>query len=237
MSQWGFYFDQTRCLGCKACTVACKEWNEDKRGDRLIEGEMGEERGRQYATPGGWEGPTGSGQNYAEFRRYDMKENWRRVTTFEFGTVPPRVDAVSLSLGCNHCEKPACVPVCPVQAIRKDPEFGAVLVDSAACVSCGACREACPWDVPQYYDEPSRYEYSDPKRPRMTKCTMCVDRLRVSLKPACVASCPNRALDFGPLEELRRRYPEATPTATGFKAEDVARTGPSILFRARTPRA
>ncbi|MEF9995950.1 MAG: 4Fe-4S dicluster domain-containing protein, partial [Burkholderiaceae bacterium] len=70
-----------------------------------------------------------------------------------------------------------------------------------------------------------------------TKCTMCVDRLREGLKPACVASCPNRALDFGPLEELRRKYPQATRTATGFKAEDVAKTRPSILFRARAPRA
>jgi len=235
MSQWGFYFDQTRCLGCKACTVACKEWNEDKRGDLALQGEMSEACGRQYATPGAWE--AGATQNYAEFRRYDMKENWRRVSTQEFGSVPPQVDAVSLSLACNHCAQPACVEVCPAQAIRKEAEFGAVLVESAECLSCGACAEACPWGVPQFYDDPRKYEFNDPKRPRMTKCTMCLDRVREGLKPACVASCPNRALDFGPLEELRKRYPNAMLTATGFDAKDVEKTRPSILFKPRAPRA
>lgn len=235
MNQWGFYFDQTRCVGCKTCTVACKEWNEHLRGDRLVQPEMTEERGRQYAEPLNWD--RAERQNHAEFRRYDMKENWRRVTTQEFGSVPPRIDALSLSLSCNHCAQPACLPECPARAITKEPGFGAVLVDSGKCISCGACREACPWGAPQFYDDPAKYKRRDAARPRMTKCNMCIDRISEGLKPACVASCPNRALDFGPMAELQAKYPRATTTAVGVSAADVAKTRPSILFRTRAPRA
>lgn len=233
MTQWGFYYDQTRCLGCKGCTVACKEWNEDKRGDRFPDREMTQERAATYDTPSTWETP----DRIALLRQGEMQETWRRVTTYEFGSVPPNVDVVHLSLGCNHCEKPACVATCPVKAIEKEPEFGAVLVNSQKCIACGSCREACPWGAPQFYDSIYKYRLSNPQLPRMTKCTMCIDRIRVGLKPSCVAACVNRALDFGPMEELRKKYPNAQKTATGFTAEAAAKTGPNILFNPRKARA
>ncbi len=218
MSQWGFYFDQSRCLGCKACMLACKNWNELRRGDKNINQMVIE----SYTTPAGgnekkstYLDTTTGANNYAEFRKFYMKENWRRVTTHESGTVvlteentfKSTFDRRYLSVSCNHCEEPSCVRVCPMGIISKDAATGAVLVASESCISCGRCKEACPWDAPQYYDEKfASYPVQDAKRPRMTKCTLCVDRITEGLKPACVAACWNRALDAGPMDELKIRY-------------------------------
>ena len=229
MTQWGFYFDQTRCYGCKTCTVACKEWNEGRRGDAKIN-ELKDLP--QYETPEKWQaGSDESASNLAMLRKFDMKETWRRVTFAELGDNPPNVEIAPLSISCNHCENPACIPVCPVKAITKEPEFGAVIVDSSKCIGCGSCAKACPWGAPQYYEDLSKTAFDDPKHPKMTKCDMCIDRLKQGLKPACVAACIGRALECGPIEALRKRHPDATITALGF---EPGNTKPCILFKSRT---
>ena len=144
MTQWGFYFNQKRCLGCATCTVACKEWNEGRRGDAKLNG-LTDNSLKSLETPRDWKaGTSDKASNYAFLRRFDMKENWRRVTFFEFGKRAPDVEVVPLSMSCNHCNDPACVKVCPVKAISKEKEFGAVIVDSAKCIGCGACAKALP---------------------------------------------------------------------------------------------
>lgn len=72
-----------------------------------------------------------------------------------------------------------------------------------------------------------------PEHPHMTKCDMCVDRLRVGLKPACVASCPGRALECGPIEELKKLHPNATFDAVGVPRKLVEQTKPNVLYEAR----
>lgn len=228
MTQWGFYFDQTRCYGCKTCTVACKEWNEGRRGDAQINPLKNLS---QYETPEKWQaGSEESASNLSMLRKFDMKENWRRVTFVELGDNPPDVVIAPLSISCNHCAEPACLPACPAKAISKEPEFGAVIVDSEKCIGCGTCAKVCPWGAPQFFEDLSLSSIGDPKHPKMTKCDLCIDRIKMGLKPACVASCIGRALECGPIDELRKLHPGATIYALGF---DPQNTKPSILFKSR----
>lgn len=209
MSQWGFYFDQSKCTFCHACEAACRVWNEARRADagahplaQLTTGQAPED-----AKPG-W---------------YYMKESLRRVTRLLEGDEPPNVRGFNLSLSCNHCTDPACVTACPTGRLYKEGERGLVLEDpEKRCVSCMRCRAACPWDAPQFCPDLSR--------PVMVKCDMCAGRLDEGRKPACVAACPMRALDAGPMEELKRRYPDSVREVRGFSANE---TGPNIIFKKR----
>ena len=269
MKQWGWYFNQTRCISCKACLLACRNWNDDKRGDTDVEGnaafswieseeytvKVGENEKREF-----YINPETDNYNHEEFRKHYMKEHWRRVPTPytdpRYGNLDvdeklgsqdngvvvgtfPNLKIFPLSISCNHCEEPACMEACPMQIIYKEDKFGAVLVDNTSCISCGECLKACPWDTPQFY-APDFYTYAqdDPKRPKMTKCTFCIDRISDNRKPACVAACLNRALDAGPLDELKRKYPDATIDAKNFEHNKVSvttgkTTNPSIIFKSK----
>ena len=183
MTQWGFYFNQKRCLGCATCTVACKEWNEARRGDAKLNA-LSQTMLTSLDTPESWKADADQkASNDAFLRKFDMKENWRRVTFIEFGTKAPDVEVVPMSMSCNHCAEPVCMKVCPVKAISKDEEFGAVIVDSAKCIGCGACAKACPWGAPQYFEALEKTPLGSPEHPHMTKCDMCVDRLRPGQMP------------------------------------------------------
>lgn len=244
--QWGFYFNQDRCLGCKTCVVACKQWNEEHRGDtdlnkndyslanqidpKYVANEGKLEKSANFIDP-----KTGE-TNYPEYRKYYMKEMWRKVNVEESGKTGmdeetgvfnSDYERTFVSVSCNHCDKPACIEVCPVGRIFKDKDTGAVLTNKAIdCISCGSCKEACPWDAPQFYTD----EFTESKA-IMTKCTLCSDRTTKGLKPACVAACWNRALDAGPVSELKKKYRKNVQTVQGF---DRADTEPNIIFNAKT---
>ena len=249
MAEWGFYFNQNRCVGCKTCTLACKTWNNDRRGDAAINPlseEIVEANTAYYQKENGepdtsfsFIDPKTGTNNYTEMRKYHMKEDWRIVTTHDKGMVELNTDTNTfrttfersyLSIGCNHCKDPECVKVCPMSVHYKETRYGLTLYDNSQCISCGRCEEACPWHVPQFYDPNfSAYALSDPKRPRMTKCTGCVDRLNEGLKPACVAACWHRALDFGPMDKLMEKYNnDFVRELPEFKTSG---TGAMIIFR------
>ena len=157
MTQYGFYFDQGRCYGCKACTVACKDWNDIEPGP----------------------------------------EKWMSVYMWEKDRFPHTSIGI-LAFSCGHCDNAVCMSACDHGAIFKEEKYGAVLVDQDLCEGDRNCFQACPYGAPKFAsDEPGT---------KMSKCTMCVDRLAEGMQPACTMSCPLRAFDFGPLDELIGKY-------------------------------
>lgn len=106
--------------------------------------------------------------------------------------------AAFLTMSCNHCEDPVCVKVCPVHAYKQDPD-GLVIQDHAKCIGCGACLKACPFEAPSFSQAGKK----------MYKCDGCASRLAKGQQPACVQNCTCGALEFGPIEELRAKYPKA----------------------------
>ena len=103
-----------------------------------------------------------------------------------------------LSLSCNHCDEPACVANCPVQAYTK-LENGIVQQNHDLCIGCKTCQTVCPYDAPTYDDEAGY----------MLKCDMCKAELEAGgSKPLCVTGCPMRALDFGTREDMIAKYGE-----------------------------
>ena len=180
--QIGFYFDQTRCTGCCACIVACKDWHDISAGPA----------------------------------------SWIKVMAIERGKYPNPFLCYLLTL-CWHCSNPVCVKACPVKAIIKRNEDGIITVDKESCIGGEECRFAClktcPYDVPQFSAETN---------PKMQKCDFCLERWREGKKPICVEACPMRALDAGPLVELRAKYGNFQE-AKGFTYYN--RVQPSVVFR------
>lgn len=127
------------------------------------------------------------------------------------------VYAFWLSISCNHCAKPVCMEHCPSDAIIKLPENGIVYIEREKCIGCQACVRSCPYHAPQY----------DSKAGKTGKCDFCRDLLAEGKPPACVAACPMRALEFGPLAELREKY---GPVSSTLGLPDDGLTGPSLVI-------
>ena len=152
--------------------------------------------------------------------------NLRRVIEFEGGswkksaegTWRQDVFAYYVSIGCNECADPACVKVCPTKAHFKRAEDGLVVIDQEKCIGCGMCARACPYGVPQL----------DAKRGKMLKCDGCVARTSRGMMPVCVESCPERALEFGDIDELRRKHGLVDSVAP---LPDAGITKPSIVIK------
>lgn len=128
---------------------------------------------------------------------------WRRVFQYGGGSWisegdalrPSNVFAYSVSTACYHCEKPICRDVCPTAAITRRAD-GIVIINADKCIGCRYCEWACPYGAPQF----------DKEANVMTKCNFCFDLLDQGLNPACVDACVMRCLDFGDLDELRKKY-------------------------------
>ncbi|EAR4674257.1 DMSO/selenate family reductase complex B subunit [Escherichia coli O5:H32] len=152
----------------------------------------------------------------------EVGRNFRRVYDFEEGTFPkPR--RWHLSIACNHCDSPSCVSHCPTKAMHKREEDGVVVVDHTLCVGCRYCTWACPYEAPQF-DEASGM---------MTKCDTCLNLRAKGENPACVDACPMRALDFGPISELRKKYGNNADIAG---LPDSSLTRPNLIVGTKTQR-
>ena len=148
--------------------------------------------------------------------------SFRSVGYVEGGTYPDYA-RINISMACNHCDDPVCLKGCPTRAYTKHPEYGAVIQDPDICFGCGYCTWVCPYNAPQL----------DPLAGQVEKCNMCVDRLEVGLKPACVSACVGNALD------LRRRGERAEATRASRHAHsglpDPNITKANIRFQQRQP--
>jgi len=143
---------------------------------------------------------------------------YRSVGFVEGGTYPD-YQRLNISMACNHCDDPVCLTGCPTRAYTKFAEYGAVLQDPDICFGCGYCTWVCPYNAPQL----------DPVKGEVSKCNMCVDRLEVNLKPACVAACLGNALDFGVIENIPENRIQAKTEIPGFPTTDI--THPNIRFQ------
>ncbi len=143
---------------------------------------------------------------------------FRSVGFVEGGTYPD-YRRINISMACNHCDNPVCLKGCPTRAYTKYAEYGAVIQDPDICFGCGYCTWVCPYNAPQL----------DPVEGQVSKCNMCIDRLEVGLKPACVSACLGKALDFGVIENIPEGRVQAETEIPGFPRTDI--THPNIRFQ------
>ena len=190
----GLVIDLDTCVGCHACAVACKEWNDGGQfGPLRDENPYGKEpfgvwfnRVHSYEVAGEGKGEKGEGE---------IKSGTTRSLPSPISLLPSPALTVHFPRSCLHCETPDCVTVCPTGASYKRAEDGIVLVDEDKCIGCKLCSWACPYGAREYSEV----------RGTMQKCTLCVDRIynesfdEYDRQPACVMACPTRARHFGDL--------------------------------------
>ena len=174
----GFYTDTTLCIGCKACQVACHQWNALPA--------QGTEGGRTAL-------PLLSGNSYDNTGSFS-DVNWRHVKFIE-QISPDRSQMAWLMMSdvCKHCVHAPCLEVCPTSAIVRT-EFDTVYIQEPVCNGCRDCVAACPFGV---------IHMSEQKHVAQ-KCTFCYDRLKMGLAPACAQACPTQSIRFGPIAQLKR---------------------------------
>ncbi|MHB1582627.1 MAG: 4Fe-4S dicluster domain-containing protein [Acidimicrobiales bacterium] len=180
----GFFTDTSVCIGCKACEVACKEWNHVP------------EDGLRY-TGMSYDNTVGLGAD--TWRHVAFIEQRKRLAHQVTGAAPGDGAASGIrwlmaSDVCKHCTHAACLDVCPTGALFRT-EFGTVVVQEDICNGCGYCIPACPYGV---IDQ----RHGDG---RAWKCTLCYDRISVGAEPACAKACPTESIQFGELDELHER--------------------------------
>jgi formate dehydrogenase iron-sulfur subunit len=193
----GFFTDTSICIGCKACEVACKEWNLVPEDGLVWTGES-------------YDNTSALGAN-----------TWRHVAFIEQkeparleGDQPDALRWLMSSDVCKHCTHAACLDVCPTGALFRT-EYGTVVVQEDVCNGCGYCVPACPFGVidrrhlPRSPADPPAeilgLQLGKREDGRAWKCTLCYDRLKGGHEPACAKACPTESIQFGPLDELRER--------------------------------
>ncbi|HEX6404993.1 MAG TPA: 4Fe-4S dicluster domain-containing protein [Pseudonocardiaceae bacterium] len=204
----GFFTDTSVCIGCKACEVACKEWNAIPEDGLVFTGmSMDNSQGLGAST---WRHVAFIEQRKpiaAQDPGIRHDTDVLALAGQGSGTPPDQAAMTPTTPGadgefrwlmasdvCKHCTHAACLDVCPTGSLFRT-EFGTVVVQEDICNGCGYCIPACPYGVIDQRKGDGR----------AWKCTLCYDRLSVGQEPACAKSCPTNSIQFGPLDELRER--------------------------------
>jgi len=181
----GFFTDTSVCIGCKACEVACKEWNQVPEDGLVF-------TGMSYDNTQGLGADTWRHVAFIEQRR--PLGHQQAIVEHDGAGDGAQLRWLMASDVCKHCTHAACLDVCPTGALFRT-EFGTVVVQQDVCNGCGYCVPACPYGVIDQRKDDGR----------VWKCTLCYDRLTVGMEPACAKACPTESIQFGPLDELRAR--------------------------------
>ena len=175
MADKSFFIDTTKCTACRGCQIACKQWHKNPATKTIQQG---------------------THQNPPDLSFFTYK--LVRFSEFEEGE---KTKWYFFADQCRHCMEPPCKATAEslgIKAITKDEATGAVILSPKVKVKAAdfqAIRESCPYDIPRW----------DEKVAGMAKCTMCIDRIKEGLLPACVKSCPTGAMNFGDREDMLER--------------------------------
>ena len=200
----GFFTDTSVCIGCKACEVACKEWNELTGNPPAFLADSFDNTGKLDA------------------------ENWRHVKFIEndahltAATVTGNGQAwLMMSDVCKHCQQASCAEVCPTNAIIRT-EFDTVFIQQDTCNGCRNCIAACPYGVIGFSE----------KTGTARKCTLCYDRLQNDMTPACAKACPTQSIQFGNLVDLQAAADKrlAVLRQTGFSNAQLYGRDPNQVY-------
>ena len=227
---YGFFTDTTLCIGCKACEVACKQWNNLPADDLALGGDSYDNTRQLSATT--WrhvafieqfdrdrfeglappsiaaeDSSPDDGPEHDDAGRLDAPglrahlpadfEPWANLTTSEQWSLPGQ-RWIFMSDVCKHCVDAPCLEACPTGSIIRT-EFDTVYVQQDVCNGCGYCVSACPFGV---------VDVAHDRDGKAHKCTLCYDRLKDGLEPACAKACPTDSIQFGPVDELLQRAQE-----------------------------
>jgi formate dehydrogenase iron-sulfur subunit len=176
----GMFIDTSVCTGCKACQVACKQWNELPEEDRDAVLEHRAFTGDSY-------------DNTAHL----SASNWRHVKFIEQIGPAGSTDRAGarwlmMSDSCKHCEQAGCLEVCPTGALYRT-QFGSVDIHQDVCIGCRYCVGACPFGVIAY----------NHRSGRVNKCILCQDRLEQNQGTACAKACPTASINYGKVDDLK----------------------------------
>ena len=212
---YGFFTDTTVCIGCKACEVACKEWNNLPADSVGLTGQSFDNTGTLSAN---------------SWRHVAFVEKSGAGGVREQAQTPFQSGWLMMSDVCKHCHNAPCMEACPTGSLFKT-EFDTVVVQQDICNGCGYCVPACPFGVVAL----------SPVDGKAHKCTLCYDRLKGGLEPACAKACPTDSIQFGELGDLQARAQQRVevlhdrasraPTFT----ERLARPAPPAISGISTP--
>jgi formate dehydrogenase iron-sulfur subunit len=185
---YGFFTDTTVCIGCKACEVACKQWNQLPDDGFLFTGES-------------YDNTSDLGASTWRHVAFVEREGPVDLSWFGEEVGSPLADLADpgsdpfrwlmMSDVCKHCTHAGCLDVCPTGSIIRT-EYDSVFVQPDICNGCGMCVVACPFGVIDRNVDDGR----------AFKCTLCYDRLHGGLEPACAKACPTDSIVFGEVDDL-----------------------------------